>query len=179
MKKQNSELTKAMLLEWGIYSIEWDEEQKTWVIDRFWYKNKSRSKRHTNIKICKAVCKHKYTKDKYYPIVTFSYMNSIKSIPLARLIYAWFVEDIPAGYVIDHIDNDPFNNYINSKDINDPKNNLQMLTIEENLAKRYIDNPDAGHNQWSFMDDFDKASDLFQRRSRKRLKEIKKSLEDR
>lgn len=72
--------------------------------------------------------------------------------------------------VIDHIDNNPFNNRVK---------NLQKLTPEENLRKRFEDNPDGGRNQWSFMDDFDKACDLFQRRSKKRLKEIKESLKNR
>lgn len=138
MRKQNKALTKEMLLEWGINSINWSEELDTWIIDRLWYKNKSKDKRHINIKICKAVCKHKYTKDKSYPIVTFSYINEVKCIPLARLIYAWFVNDIEDGMVIDHIDNDPFNNRVE---------NLQKLTPEENLKKRFEDNPNALHNQ--------------------------------
>ena len=138
MRKQNSELTKAMLLEWGIDSIEWSEEANTWLIDRFWYKNKSKNKRHVAIKIGKSICKHKYTKNKEYPTVTFSYKNQGKCIPLARVIYVWFVEDIEEGMVIDHIDNNPFNNKVE---------NLQKLTPEANLKKRFEDNPNALHNQ--------------------------------
>ena len=41
--------------------------------------------------------------------------------------------------VVDHIDNDPFNNM---------PFNLQALTQEENLRKRYSDNPNNNHNQW-------------------------------
>ena len=61
------------------------------------------------------------------------------NIPLSRFLYAWFNGDVPAGYVVDHIDNDPYNN--------DPYN-LQILTISENLEKRYEDNPEAWTNQW-------------------------------
>lgn len=48
------------------------------------------------------------------------------TVSLQRAIYAWFHEEVPAGYVIDHIDNDPFNNNID---------NLQLLTPAENLEK--------------------------------------------
>ena len=40
---------------------------------------------------------------------------------------------------VDHIDNDPYNNELD---------NLQLLTIKENLAKRYTDNPESWVNQW-------------------------------
>ena len=55
------------------------------------------------------------------------------------MIYAWFVGDIEEGMVIDHIDNNPFNNRVE---------NLQKLTPEENLKKRFEDNPNALHNQY-------------------------------
>ena len=138
MRKQNSELTKAMLLDWGIESIDWSEEKGTWVITRLWYKNTSKTKRPVLIKISEAVCKHKYTKDKSYPIIVFSYEGKAKCLPLARVIYAWFVGDIEEGKVIDHIDNNPFNNKVG---------NLQKLTPEENLKKRFEDNPNALCNQ--------------------------------
>jgi hypothetical protein len=48
---------------------------------------------------------------------------------------------------VDHIDNDPYNNYI-SEDPDDPKNNLQLLTRKENIAKRLIDNPNSWINQY-------------------------------
>ena len=40
--------------------------------------------------------------------------------------------------VIDHIDNNPYNNRVD---------NLQKLTPEENLRKRFIDNPNAHKNE--------------------------------
>lgn len=46
---------------------------------------------------------------------------------LASLIWLLYLDrEIPAGYVVDHIDNNPFNN--------DP-DNLQLLTTRENLLK--------------------------------------------
>ena len=36
------------------------------------------------------------------------------------------LKDIPAGYVVDHIDNDSFNNSLD---------NLQLLSIRENIEK--------------------------------------------
>lgn len=138
MKKQNRELTKAMLLEWGFHSINWDADAGEWWIDRYWYKNKSKQKRHIRLKVNRAVCKHKYTENKEYPVISFSVYNKTVCLPLARIIYAWFKEDIPEGMVIDHIDNNPFNNWIE---------NLQMLTPDENLQKRFIDNPNANRNQ--------------------------------
>lgn len=160
--------TKQELIEMGIKDVYWDNEANNWAVIREWYKNNSKTKTVCyKMFISTVTAKHKYGKTKQYPKLQLSYKGKALAIPLSRFIYAWFVEDIPAGYVIDHVDNDPFNNTIE---------NLKMLTIEENLAKRYIDNPNGGRNQWSYMDDFDKACDLFQRRSKKRMKEIKDSL---
>ena len=61
---------------------------------------------------------------------------------LSRFLYAWFLGDIPEGMVVDHIDNDPFNNKLE---------NLQLLTPEENLKKRFEDNPDNCRNQFDVI----------------------------
>ena len=59
-----------------------------------------------------------------------------KSISLASLVMVLIIgKDIPNGYVVDHIDNDSFNNDVS---------NLQLLTIGENAKK---DN--NGHNQFT------------------------------
>lgn len=133
-RKINSALTFSMLLEWGIWGVQWIEETGEWKITRYWYKNKSRRKHIQYLRISKAVCKHKYTKDKEYPVVVFSYKNKSKCIPLSRLIYVWHKGDIPEGMEVDHIDNNQFNNHID---------NLQLLTPEENRAKRFADHPDC------------------------------------
>lgn len=64
---------------------------------------------------------------KYYLCVTITYEGKQKMISLAVLIWVGFLKrNIPAGYVVDHIDNDSFNNDVS---------NLQLLTIRENLVK--------------------------------------------
>lgn len=72
---------------------------------------------------------------KYYPATNYTVNGKSRIISLAVLIWVGYLRrEIPAGYVVDHIDNDSFNN--------DPSN-LQLLTIRENLLK----NPAKG-NQW-------------------------------
>ena len=133
------QLTKEMLKEWGIETISWDADNNEWWIDRYWYKNKSKAKYHNRLKVSVAVCKHKYTQDKSYPIVTLSYKQQVICLPLSRIIYAWFKGEVPEGLVVDHIDNNPFNNRID---------NLQLMTQAKNLEKRYIDNRKNCINQW-------------------------------
>lgn len=133
------QLTKEMLQEWGIESISWDADNNEWWIDRYWFKNNSKEKRHIHLAISTAVCKHKYTQDKKYPIVTLSYKQKIICLPLSRIIYAWFNGEVPAGLVVDHINNNPFDNRVE---------NLQLMTQAKNLEKRYIDNRKNHINQW-------------------------------
>lgn len=140
MKKiQNTALTRKMLEEWGIIDIHWNDNLKNnWVITRYWRKcNRGPEIRHA-IKITDAVCKHKYSTDKSYPVISLSYNGKIRCIPLGRVIYAWFTDDIEDGMVIDHIDNNPYNNRVE---------NLQKLTPDENLKKRFIDNPNGHKNE--------------------------------
>ena len=64
---------------------------------------------------------------KYHPYVAFyangkSIMKSLASVLMTCVL----LKDIPAGYVVDHIDNDSFNNDLS---------NLQLLSIRENLEK--------------------------------------------
>ena len=133
-------LTKEMLQGWGIEEIYWDENINEWIIDRYWFKNNSKTKVHKNLKIQNAVCKHKFTTDKSYPIITFSVRQNVITLPLARVIYAWFKGPIEEKAVIDHKNNDPYNNH---------PDNLQKLSVGENLAKRFIDNPLSNRNQYT------------------------------
>ena len=133
-------LTKEMLQEWGIEEIYWDESINEWIIDRYWFKNNSKTKVHKNLKIQNAVCKHKFTTDKSYPIITFSVSQHVITLPLAIVIYAWFKGPIEEKAVIDHRNNDPYNNH---------PDNLQKLSVGENLAKRFIDNPLSNRNQYT------------------------------
>ena len=124
----------------GITNIDWCEREHQWWINRYWYKvGNLNTKTHKRVKISIIKAKRKYTKGKEYPAIVFSYNNKTVSIPLGRLIYCWFVGDIPYNMDIDHINNNPFDNTIE---------NLQLLTREENLAKRFSDNPDCRVNQF-------------------------------
>ena len=129
-------LTKQELIDVGITDVKRDFTG--WHVYRYWYKNNSNIKTNSEIKITMANRKHKYRPDKQYPKITFCVKQARYNIPLSRLIYVWFKGDIPDGMVIDHIDNDPYNN---------SPSNLQMLSVGENLTKRFTDNPDAWTNQ--------------------------------
>lgn len=80
---------------------------------------------------------YKNTKRTKYHLYTWCMIDGKqKSISLASLVMVLIVgKDIPSGYVVDHIDNDSFNNDVS---------NLQLLTIGENAKK---DN--NGHNQYT------------------------------
>lgn len=75
---------------------------------------------------------------RYYPAISTTVDNKPKIISLAVLIWVGYLRrEIPAGYVVDHIDNDSFNN---------DTSNLQLLTIRENLLK----NPAKGNQYGPF-----------------------------
>lgn len=74
---------------------------------------------------------------KYYPSIVVTMNGKPKIISLAVVIWVGYLRrEIPAGYVVDHIDNDSFNN--------DPSN-LQLLTIRENLLKNPAKGNQYGH----------------------------------
>ena len=130
-------LTKQELLDAGFTSVEYIDNQ--WRVFRRWRKNSSKEKFDTEIKVTLACGKHKYRPDKYYHKITYSFNRKVINIPLSRLIYVWFIGDIPDGYVVDHINNDSFDNR---------PENLQLLTVSDNLKKRFEDNEEAWVNQW-------------------------------
>lgn len=55
-----------------------------------------------------------------------------KNFTLSRLVYETFIGNVPDGFQIDHIDNNPQNNRLD---------NLQLLTPSENNKKIHVDNP--------------------------------------
>ena len=73
--------------------------------------------------------KHPYGKPCMYKAYLFHENGKSYTISEHRLVYAWFKDDIPAKYDVDHIDGDPMNNRLD---------NLQLLTRKENLAKRTL-----------------------------------------
>ena len=132
-------LSKQDLIDMGIERVYWDGE---WIVLRYWFKNNSKSKKeHTRVKITQAIRRHKYGPDRVYDKVQFSYRGTSMAIPLGRFLYAWFKGDIPEGAVVDHHINDPKNNSLD---------NLRLLSIKENLDKRYEDNPETAVNQWVY-----------------------------
>ena len=139
MRQMYKQLTKEMLQEHGIYAIYWDEDSNEWWIDCYWHNNNVKEYTHKSVNIYRAVKDHKYSgKNKGYKIAGWSVKCKPYCFPLARIIYAWFNGEVPEGFVVDHIDNDPDNNKLS---------NLQLLTVEENLAKRFADDPTNWTNQ--------------------------------
>ena len=136
------ELTREMLEEYGIKEVNYDKENNEWCIIRYWHRSSTGKEKYLKrVKIRNVVGKRTYARDKVYPAVVFSYHSKAVSIPLGKLIYAWFKQRVPAGMDVDHKNNDPFNNQLG---------NLQLLTRKENLAKRFTDNPENCHNQWEW-----------------------------
>lgn len=133
-------LTKKELEEMGIVEVRWNKYLETWVVTREWHKNNSKTKiERKQLVIGDVFSRHKYTRDRSYPKVSFSYKNKPVAITLSRLVYVWFIEDIPDGCVVDHIDNNPENNKLD---------NLQLLTIKDNIDKRVVDNGCKCFNQY-------------------------------
>ena len=85
------------------------------------------------VKIGITTTKHKYGKDMYYHTLHFRLNKKVNTYHLCRILYAYFIGTVPAGYDVDHIDNNS---------LNDSLSNLQILTRRENLLKR-----GRGHNQ--------------------------------
>ena len=73
--------------------------------------------------------KHPYGKEVMYKAYVFHENGKAYTISEHRLVYAWFIGDIPAKYDVDHIDGNRMNNSLD---------NLQLLTRKENLAKRTL-----------------------------------------
>ena len=91
------------------------------------------------------VNKHKYGLEKLYIYLTL-FIDTINDgkqrlFGLHNVIYAWYKGELPLGYDVDHIDNNPLNNNID---------NLQLLTHEENLKRRRI----KGVNQWYYINGY-------------------------
>lgn len=144
-------LTREMLEDWGFTNITYTplaegeqrkfnfDEKLDWVVMRNWWNNSHTLKKEKRITITEAVCKHKFTKPKKYLKITFSVGSRVYTIPLARIIYAWFIGPVPEGYVVDHIDNNAYHNHWK---------NLQLLTIKQNNHKRFEDNKEFCRNQY-------------------------------
>lgn len=133
-------LTKQMLIDMG---VKVEQQGDEWIVSR--YSPKCGKSKDNVWKTCKRrniIRKHKYAPDKVYVGYSWSYKNKVFACTESRLVYAYFIGDIPDDYDVDHIDNDPYNNKLS---------NLRLLTREENLKKRFMDNPDNPKNQWQYI----------------------------
>ena len=130
-------LTKQELLDAGFTDVKYIDNQ--WRVFRRWRKNSSKEKFDTEIGITLACRKHKYRPDKYYHKITYSLNGKAINIPLSRFIYAWFKGDIPDGYIITHINGDSFDNR---------PENLQLITVGDNLKRRFESNEEERIKQW-------------------------------
>lgn len=144
MSKISKELTRSQLESWGIKKVIWDDEKKEWHIERLWWPSGRCSHIEENkvwsvLKEQSAVCKHKYSVDKVYKIFSFSITSKQVSVPVARLVLAWFEGRVPEGYDAEHKDNNPFNNSYD---------NLYIISHADNLRKRFTDNNCACFNQY-------------------------------
>lgn len=131
-------LTKERLMELGVTDVKED--------GRVFVKGKEK-------KAYRITTKHPYGQDKTYLAVALqdysrkvdivqkvkrkdgsiykhnSWAYAVKVIPLARLMLAWFNNEVPGDMDADHIDGNPLNNHIS---------NLQIISRRENLAKRLL-----------------------------------------
>ena len=130
-------LTKQELLDAGFTSVEYIDHQ--WRVFRRWRKNNSKEKIDIEIKVTSACGKHKYRPNKYYYKISYSFNRKIYNIPLSRFIYVWFKGDIPDGYIIEHINGDSFDNQ---------PENLQLVTVGDNLKRRFESGEEAQVKQW-------------------------------
>lgn len=126
MKKERITITKEWLQSRGITNV--TEDGRVFKGDK-------------ELKIYSAPCKHKYGKDRGYPVITIydpeTYQRQKKEgklaigqrmLLLSRVVYAWYSEDriCPGNLDVDHIDTNPFNNH---------KDNLRLLTRKENRTR--------------------------------------------
>ena len=131
MRGYSKRLTREMLQELGIFRICWDVLEDEWWIQSYTKVKDQEYLKHSHIPVTMAVKKHPKGKDKYYKIVVIYHEGKYYTYQLGRLIYAWFFGEVPEGMVVDHIDNNSMNNWID---------NLQLLTPIENIRKKKQDN---------------------------------------
>ncbi len=120
-------LTKQDLMELGIDVCR--NEKGEYLVRHYGRKTSSAKRSLRPIKVSIIGKKHPYGKNRMYKAYLFHENGKAYTISEHRLVYAWFIGDIPAKYDVDHIDGDPMNNNLD---------NLQLLTRKENLARRTL-----------------------------------------
>ena len=138
---KNKRLTKEDLQKYySIYKITQDENQE-WHVWTWGYpvgttrinplNGERQEKTYIELPIFNRAQQNKKVEDKVYKIVLTKCRGFDIYLPLARVLYAYFFEEVPEGMQVDHIDNNPSNNSLD---------NLQLLTPSENCKKKFKDN---------------------------------------
>ena len=120
-------LSKQDLMELGIDVCR--NEKGEYLVRHYSRNNRSLERSLKVIKVSIIYKRHQYGKTTSYKAYLFHENGKAYTISEHRLVYAWFKEDVPAKYDVDHIDGDTMNNSLD---------NLQLLTRKENLAKRTL-----------------------------------------
>lgn len=151
-------LTKEMLLELGVTDVKEDgtvfvrgiKKEPYPIIAKHNYGNdktylaialQDYSKKYVTTR------KHKRKDGKVSTWKSWSY--AVRTIPLARLMLAWFKGEVPGNMDADHIDGNPMNNNLD---------NLQMLSRQENLAKRNLSWSEINHLYWEKKRELEKKN---------------------
>lgn len=142
---RNKHLNKEKLKKYYGIDLVTQDEQGEWHVWTWVYPvgttrtnpltGRRQEKEYVELDIIDFTQHYKHVPDKTYKIVVgyskyFGYQW--KYISLSRVLYAYFIDEIPEGKQVDHIDNNPLNNSLD---------NLQLLTPSENMLKRTKDNP--------------------------------------
>ena len=165
MKKERITITKEWLQSRGITNV--TEDGRVFKGDK-----------ELNIYI--APCKHKYGKDRGYPIIYIydpdTYQRQKREgklaigqrmLLLSRVVYTWYSEDgiCPGNLDVDHIDSNPFNNH---------KDNLRLLTHKENRTRSLPSNQRLCNLSQSELTEYMKANKEY-KATIKQLRELVKT----
>lgn len=75
-------------------------------------------------------------------VQTALHKNGVKKYPIvARLVYETFVGDIPENMQVNHIDENPSNNFVENLNIMTPKQNSNWGTRNERVSKAQLNDP--------------------------------------
>lgn len=68
--------------------------------------------------------------------------NGVKKYPIvARLVYETFVGDIPENMQVNHIDENPSNNFVENLNLMTPEQNSNWGTRNERISKAQLNDP--------------------------------------
>ena len=135
-------LTKQDLIDNG-YFVEGDK-----IFRHYYLKRSGHNIREIKQRVVTNKSKYGLSKSYYYVILRIKRLNGGNKgvhITLHTVIYAWNKGEVPLGYEIDHLDNNPFNNNIG---------NLELVTHKENIRRC----PNRGNNQWYYIKGYDRES---------------------